>query len=178
MPINEIPAKRTDLLLEFGEKETIKAVITTPPENKKEEQTTQQDNTAQSTTQRREELEKKQLDIETQQEELKKISSTNEREIKGINLYESGRVEIMNNDTAKVQSQNVQKEYLVNSNEGTCQCKDHEFRGEYGIICIHRVAEQLERIKYDLKKQQQEEKEKENTITTANNDVTFASMCS
>ena len=151
--VNEISSKRIDLLLDYE---------STP------------ESTVETTSQtRREELEKKQLDIESQQEELKKISAINEREIKGINLYESGRVEIIDNDTAKVQSQNGQKEYIVNSKEGTCQCKDHEFRGEYGIVCIHRVAEKLERVKYNLKKQQ----EKENTIT-ASSDVTFASMCS
>ena len=147
--VNEISSKRTDLLLEYGEKQT----------------------TETTTQSRREELEKKQLDIESQQEVLKKISSTNEREIKGINLYESGRVEILDDNTAKVQSQNGQKEYIVNSKEGTCQCKDHEFRGEYGIVCIHRVAEQLERVKYNLKKQT------ENSKTDITSGITFATLC-
>lgn len=150
--VNEISSKRTDLLLEYGEKKTISTIV--------------HDN-------RKEIIAKEQLDIKAKQTELEKIYYTNEREIKGINLYESGRVEILDDDTAMVQSQNGQKEYLVNSKEGTCQCKDHEFRGEYGIICIHRIAEQLERIKYNLQKQQEE---KENTITTSN--VTFASLCS
>lgn len=150
--VNEISAKRTDLLLEHGE---IQTITTTTHDNRKEVITAEQ------------------LDIKEKQAELEKLYTTNEREIKGINLYESGRVEIIDDDAAKVQSQNGQNEYLVNSKEGTCQCKDHKFRGEYGIICIHRVAEKLERTKYNLQKQQ----EKENTITTSS-DVTFASLCS
>lgn len=152
---NEISSKRTDLLLEIGEKQTIDTVS---PDNRKET------------------IAKEQLDIKAKQAELEKIYSTNEREIKGINLYESGRVEIIDDDAAKVQSQNGQNEYLVNSKNETCQCKDHEFRSKHGIICIHRVAEKLERIKYNLKKQEENLK-KENIITT-NCDVTFASMCS
>jgi len=107
------------------------------------------------------ELEKKQLEIESHLNELKKELSTIEREQKGINLFQSGRVEILDEDAANVQSQNGEKTYLVNSKEGTCQCKDHIHRGEYGIICMHRIAEKLAR---DVEK-------KEIKI------VTFATLC-
>jgi len=145
-----ISSKRTDLLLEHGEKQIIQPTVQN------------------TNIPRKEELAQKQLDLETQQDILKKELSTIEREIKGINLFESGRVEILDDDAGMVQSQNGQKEYLVNSKEGTCQCKDHEHRGKDGIICMHRIAEKLERVNYNLKKQ---------TPKKETNGITFASMC-
>jgi len=145
-----ISSTRDDLLLEHEEKQT-KQLQTVQPVNS-----------------RKEELAQKQLDLETQQDILKKEISTIEREIKGINLFESGRVEILDDDAAEVQSQNGQKTYLVNSKEGTCQCKDHEHRGKDGTICMHRIAEKLERVNYNLKKQ---------TPKKETNSITFASMC-
>jgi len=142
----EVSSKRTDLLLEHGEVQTVQAIN------------------------RKEELVQKQLDLESQQEVLKKMISTIEREVKGINLFESGRVKILDDDAATVQSQNGQKEYLVNNIEKTCQCKDHEHRSKDGIICMHRIAEKLERIAYNLKKQKENPKKETNGIT-------FASLC-
>jgi len=151
----EISSKRTDLLHDDTQ-------ATQPTNNKKEEQ-----QTSQSIQSRKEELEKKQQDIESQQDILKKELSTIEREKKGINLFQSGRVEIIDDDAAKVQSQNGEKEYLVNCKEKTCQCKDHENRGKYGIICMHRIAEKLQRAADKLKNPKKED----------TSGITFVTMC-
>ena len=92
-------------------------------------------------------LQKKQ-ELENEQQSLKMEESTIDRELKGITLFENGHVTIIDDDASKVLSSDGKQEYLVNHTKGTCQCKDHEFRGEY-VICQHRIADRLERMKIE-----------------------------
>ena len=80
---------------------------------------------------------------------LKKLESNLERENKAIALFENGHVGIIDEDASSVTSVDGNTVYLVNNKNGTCQCKDHEFRGPYGIVCAHRIADQFEREEYD-----------------------------
>jgi len=115
----DTPAKRTDLILEWGTTQTI------------------QD--------RKEELAKIQQTAQDKISILKHEISLDERESKGINLFENNHVTIHDEEASTVLSEDGKTEYLVNKRNGTCSCKDHEFRGKYGIVCGHRVADKLAR---------------------------------
>jgi len=67
------------------------------------------------------------------------------REQKGLNLFENDHVTLHDDETSTILSEDGKKEYLVNHTDGTCECRDHEFRGDAGIICGHRVADRLAR---------------------------------
>lgn len=96
-----------------------------------------------------EENHKKSEEIQEKISSLKKIESDLERENKAINLFENGHVEIIDDIASSVTSYDGTKEYLVNSKNGTCECKDHEFRSAYGIVCCHRIADRFARDAYD-----------------------------
>ena len=115
----EISSKRTDLLLEYGETQTV------------------QD--------RKEELANNQQSAQNKIDVLKREISLDERESKGINLFENGCVTIHDSEASTVLSEDGKKEYLVNKKNGTCSCKDHEFAGKYGVVCKHRIADKLAR---------------------------------
>ena len=72
------------------------------------------------------------------------ISSV-ERERKGIELYDNGYVEIIDGEISRVLSESSSSSYLVNHVKKTCKCNDHVYRGKYGIVCKHRIADELAR---------------------------------
>lgn len=79
------------------------------------------------------------------QAELKPEEFQLQKEVKGINLFENGHVEIIDDEVSRVSSESGKSSYLVNNKNGTCQCKDHEYRGPYGDICKHRIADKYAR---------------------------------
>jgi len=115
----EISSKRTDLLLEYGSSQTA------------------QD--------RKEELAVKQQSAQDKINTLKREISLDEREQKGLILFENSHVTIHDDTASTVTSESGKTEYLVNCVNGTCSCKDHEFAGIHGIVCKHRIADKLAR---------------------------------
>ncbi len=135
--MNKVSSKRTDLLLDWG---------------------------VQTVQVRKEELVQKQATAQNTIDSLKREISIGEREMKGISLFENNHVTIHDEECSTVLSENGGKEYLVNKKNGTCQCKDHEFTGKYGVICKHRIADKLSR------------EEQDEPYNEQYNVVTFASM--
>jgi len=117
--IVDTPAKRTDLIVQWGTTQTIHD--------------------------RKEELAKQQQSAQDKIDILKHEISLDERESKGINLFENGHVTIHDEEASTVVSNDGKTEYLVNKRNGTCKCKDHEFKGKYGVVCQHRIADKLAR---------------------------------
>ncbi len=101
--------------------------------------------TTQQLDQRKEKLVQIQQTRQNKIDSLKNEVSLDEREIKGIKLYEAGNVEIHDSEASTVMSESGKSSYLVNKKNGTCACKDHEFTGKYGVVCKHRVADKLAR---------------------------------
>lgn len=74
-------------------------------------------------------------------QELENQSSGFQREIEAIQLVENGYVEIISDVLAIVKSSADNKGYEVTGLDAKeCECKDHEFRSKYGIVCKHRLA--------------------------------------
>lgn len=97
---------------------------------------------------RKEEIKVKQTLAQDKIDILKQEISLDERESKGIILFENGHVTIHDEECSTVLSESGNKEYTVNKLNGTCTCKDHEF-ARNGTICKHRISDKLARAAQD-----------------------------
>lgn len=80
-------------------------------------------------------------------QELEAQSSGYQREIEAMQLVENGYVEISSEMLAVVKASTDNKGYNVTGLDAEkCECKDHEFRSKYGIVCKHRLAVKMLRI--------------------------------
>jgi len=85
-------------------------------------------------------LEQKQTELQTQVDLLKGQESTVQRELDVISIVENGYVEIISDTVAYVKGSEEVSYKVEGADAKTCECKDHKYRAELGIICKHRMG--------------------------------------